>query len=128
MRRRLLLAAMLMLGFAAPALAAAEMSAGEFLKRAEPLLKKSKVSLVFSGEARKLMGTLGQAAERNRAKVDADRAAGRTPSACLPPKGKAQINATELLAHIRALPPAQKAQSFDSAFASYTARKYPCRA
>ena len=127
MKLRLVMAAAC-IGFAAPALAAPQMSAGEFLKRAEPLLKKSKMSLVFSGEARKLLGTLGQAAERHRAKLDADRVAGRTPSACLPPKGKAKINATELLAHIRALPPAQKAQSFDHAFASYTARKYPCRA
>ena len=116
------------LAASATASAAPQMSAGEFLKRAEPLLKKSKMSLVFSGEARKLVGTLGQAAERHRAKLDADRIAGRTPSACLPAKGKAKVNATELLAHIRAMPPAQKAQSFDAAFASYTAKKYPCRA
>ena len=127
MKLRMVIAAVCVT-LAAPAAAAPEMSAGEFLKRAEPLLKKSKVALVFSGEARKLMGTLGQAAERNRAKIDADRAAGRTPSACLPPKGKAQISATELLAHLRAMPPAQRAQSFDAAFASYTAKKYPCRA
>ena len=112
----------------APALSAPQMTAGEFLKRAEPLLKKSKMSLIFSGEARKLIGTLGQTAERNRMQMDADRAAGRKPTACLPPKGKAKVDATELLAHIRAMPAAQKAQSFDSAFASYTARKYPCRA
>ena len=127
MRLRVIIVAMCV-SLAAPAVAAPQMSAGEFLKRAEPLLKKTKVALVFSGEARKLMATLGQAAERNRAKFDADRAAGRTPTACLPPKGKGQINATELLAHIRAMPPAQKAQSFDAAFSSYTAKKYPCRA
>ena len=127
MKLRLVIAAACV-GLAAPALAAPQMSAGEFLKRAEPLLKKNKMTLVFSGEARKLLGTLGQAAERNRAKLDADRAAGRTPSACLPAKGKAKVNATELLAHIRAMSPVQKAQSFDNAFASYTAKKYPCRA
>ena len=127
MKLRLAMAAVCVT-LAAPAAAAPEMSAGEFLNRAAPLLKKSKVSLVFSGEARKLMGTFGQAAERNRARLDAERAAGRKSTTCLPPKGKAEVNATELLAHIRALPPAQKAQSFDSAFASYIARKYPCRA
>lgn len=113
---------------AAPALAAPEMTAGEFLRRAEPMLRKSKAALVFSGEARKLMGTLGQAAERNRARLDSDKAAGRKLATCLPPKGKAKVNANELLAHIRAMPPAQKAQSFDSAFASFTAKKYPCPA
>jgi hypothetical protein len=74
------------------------------------------------------MGTFGQAAERNRARLDAERAAGRKSTTCLPPKGKAQVNATELLAHIRSMPPAQKGQSFDTAFASYIAKKYPCRA
>lgn len=110
-----------------PAIAASQpITAGQFLARAEPLLKKSKMSLVFSGEARKLVAILGQAAQNNRARLDADKAAGRKIDTCLPEKGKARVNANELLAHIRAMPPAQKAQSFDAAFASYTAKKYPC--
>ena len=119
----------LLLAFAAPALAAEQqMTAGQFLQRAEPLLKKSKMALVFSSEARKLVGVLGQAAQNNRARLDADKAAGRRIDTCLPEKGKAKVNANDLLAHIRTMSPAQKAQSFDSAFASYTAKKYPCRA
>ena len=124
---RVVLAA-LAIGLAAPVAAASQMTAGQFLAKAEPLLKKSKMSLVFSGDARKLMRTLGDSAQRHRARLDADIAAGRKVTTCLPPKGKASINATELLAHIRALPPAQKAQSFDAAFAGYTAKKYPCKA
>jgi hypothetical protein len=115
----------LLLAIAAPGSA---MTAGEFLSRAEPLLKKSKVSLVFSGEARALLRELGAAADRTRTRLDADRAAGRPVAACLPPKGQAKVDATELLAHIRALPPAEKTKSFDQAFTGYVARKYPCRA
>ena len=123
------MAAALLLGLAGPASAAQQqqMSAGEFLERAEPLLKKSKASLMFSGEARRLMKLLGETAQNNRARLDADRAAGRPVTTCLPPKGKASMNLNELLAHLRALTPAQRGQSFQSAFNSLTAKKYPCR-
>jgi hypothetical protein len=124
---RALFAAVL-LAVASPVLAAGQITAGQFLARAEPLLKKNKMALMFSGEARKLVGILGQAAQNNRARLEADKAAGRAVDTCLPGKGKARVNANDLLAHIRAMPPAQKAQSFDAAFASYTAKKYPCRA
>lgn len=126
MRISVLFAAALV-GAAAPALAASSMSAGEFLSRAEPLMKKSKVALAFSGEARMLMRMVGEAAEKSRARLDADRAAGRKVAACLPPKGKAQMKSDELLAYLRALPAAQRAQSFDNAFGGYIAKKYPCR-
>ena len=118
--------AAILLAAAAPA-AGQPISAGEFLTRAEPLLKKSKVTLLFSSEAKALMKILGETALRNRSRLDADRAAGKPVTTCLPPKGKASVKSTELLAHLRGLPAPQKAQSFDSAFASYTAKKYPCR-
>ena len=124
---RLLYSAVLV-GLAAPAAPASQMSAGEFLAKAEPLMKKSKAALIFSGDARALLRTIGETAERNRARLDAERAAGRRVATCLPPKGKASINSTELIGHLKALPPAQKAQSFDAAFASFAAKKYPCRA
>ena len=125
---RCVLIALSSLAIATPVLAAPQqMSAGEFLAKAEPLLKKGKMALVFSKEARRLMTVLGEAAQHNRTRLDADSAAGRRTDTCLPKKGKAKVNANDLLAHIRAMPPAQKAQSFDAAFASYTARKYPCR-
>ena len=103
------------------------MTAGEFLSRAEPLLKQSKMTLLFSSDARMLMGVFGDAADHARARFDADRAAGRPVAACLPPKGKASVNVNELLAYIRSLPTAERAKSFDAAFAGYAARKYPCR-
>ena len=48
MKARLLIAAFLA-ATAVPLHAAAEMSAGEFLRRAEPLMKKSKVPVSLQG-------------------------------------------------------------------------------
>ena len=106
---------------------ASAISAGQFLARAEPLMKKSKMAVLVSSDARQLMRILGDAAQRNRARLEADRAAGRPVTTCLPAKGKAAVDANELLAYLRALPAAQRSRSFDDAFAGYTARKYPCR-
>ena len=78
------------------------------------------MTLIFSSEARTLMGILGEAAQRTRARLDADRAAGRAVATCLPPKGKATINAMELVAYLRSLSPADRAKSFDAG-ASYIA-------
>ena len=125
MRQVRLFAAVLLAG---PALAqpARPVTSGEFVARAEPLLKKSMVSLMFSSEAKKLMGELDAAAKATRRKQEADVAAGRKPAACLPAKGKAKVDARELIAHLKALPPAEKARSLQAGFTSYAARKYPC--
>jgi hypothetical protein len=126
---RLPLAVALLAAAADPAAAAAAqpITAGEFLARAEPLLKKSRVALMMSSDARELMRILGETADDNRKRLDADRAAGRPLSACLPPKGKASVDARELITYLRSISAAQRGQSFDRAFAGYAARKYPCR-
>ena len=116
-------AAALTVALASPTVAATPMTAGEFLARAEPLMAKSQISLLFSSEARRLMGVVRGSAQALRAQQDADRA----PATCLPPKGQAEIGATELIGYMHALTPAQKSQSFDSVFRSFAARKYPCR-
>ena len=125
MRQSILIAAALL---AAPALAQSPkpMTSGEFAAKAEPLMKKSMVSLMFSSEAKKLMGELNSAALATRAKQEADVAAGRKPATCLPAKGKAKVDARELIAHLKAMPPAQKNQPLQAGFTSYAARKYPC--
>ena len=89
-------------------------------------MKKSMASLMFSSEAKRLMRELGAAAEATRTQQDADRAAGRKPATCLPPKGKAKVDARELIAYLKALPQAEKSRNFRAGFANYAARKYPC--
>jgi hypothetical protein len=125
--RRIILAVALIAFIPSAVAAARPMTAGEFLARAEPLLKKSKIALMLSSDARQLMRTVGDTAQNLRTRLDAERAAGRPATTCLPPKGKAAFSANELLGHIRALPPSQKNESFDQAFAGYMAKKYPCR-
>lgn len=124
MRLTILIPAMLV--FTGVARAAQPMTTADFVARAEPLMKKSMVSLMFSSEAKKLMTELDAAAKATRAKQDADVAAGRKPAACLPAKGKAKVDARELIAHLKALSPTEKARSLHAGFASYAARKYPC--
>jgi len=106
--------------------AAGPLTAGEFLARTEPLMKKSKITLMFSSEAKALMKAVGEAARKTRANSEAARAAGRPTDTCLP-TGKASVNADELLAYLRALPPQRRSESFDRAFGGYAAKKYPCR-
>ena len=116
------------MALAAPVTAqqARPMTTAEFLARAEPLMKKSTVSLMFSAEAKRLMKEFGAAAEATRAAQDAAVAAGRKPATCLPPKGKAKVDSRELIAYLKNLPAAQKAQSFRAGFSNYAASKYPC--
>ena len=109
-----------------PSFAVGAITAGEFLRRAEPLMKRNKATLVFSADARDLARSLGTAAQNTRTRLDADRAAGRKVATCLPPKGKASIQIDELLAHLRGLSPAQRGQSLEQALGAYMARKYPC--
>ena len=125
MRKSILLFATLV---AAPAIAqpAPPITTAEFVAKAEPLMKKSMVSLMFSSETKRLMGQLDAAAKATRAKQEADVAAGRKPAACLPSKGKAKVDARELIAHLKALPSAEQARSLQAGFTSYAARKYPC--
>ena len=122
--RSIALAAAVLL--ASPAIAQQVMTSGEFVAKAEPLMKKSMVSLMFSSEAKKLMHELDTAAKATRARQEADLAAGRKPATCLPAKGKAKVDARELIAHLKALPPEEKARSLQAGFSSYAARKYPC--
>jgi hypothetical protein len=129
---RLLAALLALAALMAPIPAAADspgrsITAGEFRSRAEPLLKKSMAALMFSGEARKLVRILGGTATAYRARLDAERAAGRPVTVCPPPKGKAVVDTGELMAYLRSLPPAQQSISFDAAFANHMARKHSCR-
>jgi hypothetical protein len=124
--RQSILIAVALLAGPATAQSARPITTAEFVARAEPLMKKSMVGLMFSSEAKKLMGELDAAAKATRAKQEADLAAGRRPAACLPAKGKARVDARELIAHLKTLPPPERARSLQAGFTSYAARKYPC--
>jgi hypothetical protein len=126
MRMMLLAVALL----AAPGYASAQsvISGGEFQRRAEPLLKKSWISLVGAKEPKMLMQQFADAGERVRKAQDADRTEGRKPATCLPPKGKAKIDIRQFLAFIRTLPGADQAKPIDHALVQWSRKSYPCPA
>ena len=103
------------------------MTAGEFLRRAGPLMNRSPALLMFSSEARSLMGVAGAAAQDARRRLNADHAAGRKSFACPAEGAKIMINSKELLAYLQALPPAKLGEPMDDAMAGLIASKYPCR-
>jgi hypothetical protein len=112
---------------AQPAWAEGTMSAGEFLRRAGPLMNRSPALLMFSSEARSLVEVAGVAAQDARQRLVADHAAGRRSFACPPENAKIMINNKELLAYLRALPPAKLGEGMNEAMAGLIGSKYPCR-
>lgn len=103
------------------------MTAGEFLRRAGPLMNRSPALLMFSSDARTLMAVAGAAAQDARRRLNADHAAGRRSFACPPEGGKIMINNKELVAYLRALPPAKLGEGMNEAMAGLIAGKYPCQ-
>lgn len=110
---------------ASPALAAGgEMSVANFLAKADALKARGATAL-FSSDI-KLLRTEGQAAgAAYRARLDAERKAGK-PSSC-PPKGT-RVNSDQLLAFLRTYPESARTRiTMRTALADYFIRTYPCR-
>lgn len=111
----------------APALAnPGEMSVATFLAKADALRAKGPAAL-FSGDMKVLKSEGEAAGAAYRARLAAERAAGR-PSSCPPPGGKARMSSDQLLAHLRAYPaPARGGTTMKTAMADYFIKTYPCR-
>jgi hypothetical protein len=119
---RVALAAILILSPLAVA-QAQSMPVAEFLATADGLRKKGPMAL-FSGDMGRLKAEVQNSGKALRAEQQAARRAGRTPATCIP--DKAAVNSDELLAHFRAIPPAQRNVPVKAAFASLMSKKYPC--
>lgn len=101
------------------------MNLAEFLQKADRLEKKGMAAL-FSGDYRLLKGEIESASRALRTERLAAERAGRRGAYC--PPAKSSLNTRELLAHFRAVPPAQRAGTqVKDALRSLLARKYPCR-
>lgn len=96
-----------------------------FLPKAEALNKKGAMALFSSdlGVIKKQFATAGQQLRVERV---AALKAGAKPAYCPPAKGN--FNTDELLAHLRAIPPAQRGITFKAAYKSFLVRKWPCPA
>lgn len=118
-------AALALVLLATPALAEpGDMSAAAFLAKADALRAKGAMALL-SGDI-KLLKAEGQAAgQAYRARLRADKAAGRTPHSCPPPKSS--INSTQIIAHLRSYPAAQRPRiTMKAAISDLMAKTYPC--
>ncbi|HCF24448.1 MULTISPECIES: hypothetical protein [unclassified Novosphingobium] len=106
------------------AAAPGDMNVATFLAKADALRAKGPAAL-FSSDY-KLLKSEGEAAgQAYRARLNAERAAGK-PSSC-PPKGT-RVNSDKLIAHLRTYPePVRPRVSMKQAIGDYFARTYPCR-
>ena len=120
--KKLLLAAALI---ALPA-ALHAMTVAVFLEKAEALKSRGALALL-SSDLRLLKGEIQTAGAALRAERLAAERAGRRPAYC-PPGPGGRFNSDELLAHFRAIPPAQRARmEVRDGLRSLLVRKYPCR-
>lgn len=101
------------------------MDLATFLTKANALEKKGAMAM-FSSDLRLLMNEGKTASAQLRAERLADVKAGRKPDYCPPAKGG--TNSNEVLAYMRAIPPAQRGISFKTAMAGFLAKKFPCPA
>ena len=123
---RLALGGALLLG-ALPVLAASgDMSAATFLAKADALQAKG-IMAMMSPDIATLRDEATAAGRAYRAKLAADKAAGRAPESCPPPKSS--IGSNVLIAHLRSYPEAQRPRlTMTAAMADLLRKTYPCPA
>ena len=113
---------------AAPASAAgkAEMTIATFLAKADALKAKGPLALM-SPDIGLLKGEVNTAAARYKARLEADKKAGRPPHSC-PAKG-AKVSSDEFLTHLRSYPAARRPSvTVGVAFDSFMVKRFPCPA
>jgi hypothetical protein len=107
--------------------AMAEMAVATFLSKADALAAKG-IFAMGSPDIGILKNEVKLASTAFRAEQESAIKAGKKPSACLPPKGTVVMNADDLMAYFRTIPPAQAAKtSVKSGFYSLMRKKYPCK-
>ena len=121
MIRKFVLAAILA---AAPLGAVQAMSVAQFLEKADRLEKKG-MAAMFCSDFKLLKREVQTATQQLRAERLAAVRTGRRGAYC--PGPKASLHSRELLAHFRAIPPAQRGVDIKDALRVLLARKYPCR-
>lgn len=124
MNKKFLIAA---LAVVVPVTALQAMTVAVFLEKADALKARGMMAM-FSSDIGLLKGEVQGAARALRSETEAARRAGRRPAFCPPPEGQARLNANELLAYFRAIPPAQRQRlEVRDAMRGMMIRRYPCR-
>ena len=108
------------------AMAPGDMSVATFLARAS-LIERLGPLAIATPEAHLLKGEVIAAGKRYKARIDADRKAGRRTTSCPPESGT--LTPEQWLAHLRSYPPqSRKSVSIYSAFDGLMRKRYPCPA
>ena len=108
------------------AMAPGDMSVAAFLARAASLERLGPLALA-TPQGNQLKGEVVAAGKRYKARIDAERRAGRKTTSCPPESGS--LSPDQWLAHLRSYPvPARKSVSVYSAFDALMKKRYPCPA
>lgn len=101
-----------------------DMSVAAFLSRAEPLTRLGPLAAA-TPEGLRLRNEVIAAGKRYKARIDAQRKAGRPTTSCPPESGS--LTPEQWLAHLRSYPvPARRTVSVYSAFDALMKKRYPC--
>jgi len=107
-------------------MAPGDMSVAAFLARAGQLERLGPLALA-TPEARYLKGEVIAAGKRYKARIDAERKAGRKTTSCPPERGS--LTPEQWLAHLRSYPAqSRRSISLYSAFDGLMRKRYPCPA
>ena len=125
MRRMLFIGGMMIFGLGVqPALASGDMSVATFLSKAEALKAKG-LGAIGSPDIRLLRTQADAGGASYKARIEADRKAGREPHSC-PPK-KAKMDADQFLSHLRSYPAVERARTtITTAIFDVMKKRYPC--
>lgn len=108
------------------AMAPGDMSVAAFLARADAIARLGPLALA-TPQGNQLKGEVVAAGKRYKARIDADRRAGRKTTSCPPESGT--LTPDQWLAHLRSYPaPARKAVTINTAFDALMKKRYPCPA
>lgn len=108
------------------AMAPGDMSVAAFLARATSLERLGPLALA-TPQGNQLKGEVVAAGKRYKARIEAERRAGRKTTSCPPESGS--LTPDQWLAHLRSYPvAARKSVSVYSAFDALMKKRYPCPA
>jgi hypothetical protein len=107
--------------------AAQAMTVGEFLEKAHRLQGLG-IFAPFYDDFKILKAEMRGIAHGYRDELAAEKAAGRAPHSCPPPKGTpaAKIKPEALLSELDKIPASQRGMSMKTAFYAFMKRKFPC--
>ncbi len=107
-------------------MAPGDMSVAAFLVRADSISRLGPLALA-TPQGNQLKGEVIAAGKRYKARIDADRRAGRRTTSCPPESGT--LSPEQWLSHLRSYPvPVRKSVSINAAFDALMKKRYPCPA